>query len=96
MDVVFDCGLVAGQGVVVVEAVDVDVAQVKLGVRKHGRRIHVGRKFLGWNKERTKNVSTSLFGTVREGFVYYKEIFWVPCFISNAKLGILSIIPIFV
>ena len=50
MDIVFHCGLVAGQGVVVVEAIDVNVTEIQLRVGEHRRSVDVGRKLLSWKK----------------------------------------------
>ena len=49
VDVLFHRGLVAGQGVVVVEPVDVDVGEVQLRVGEHAARVHVRGKLLSWN-----------------------------------------------
>ena len=46
VDVFLHSGLVAGQGVVVVEAVDVDVGEVQLGVGEHPEGVHVRWQFL--------------------------------------------------
>lgn len=60
MDVGLHGGLVAGQRVVIVEAIDVNVAQIQLRIGKHRRRVHVRRKFLGWNEngENDKEINT--------------------------------------